>query len=61
MVFLLSADYAEAEMVNNGKFRLCNARSFCTALKENMQRNRYKKQRRGKVDREQSKMSVLFI
>ena len=43
MVFLLSADYAETKMVNNGKFRLCNARSFCTALKEIMQRNRYKK------------------
>lgn len=33
MVFLFSADYAEAKMVNNGKFRLCNARSFGVAQK----------------------------
>lgn len=31
MVFLLSADYAETKMVNNGKFRLCDVRSFGVA------------------------------
>ena len=61
MVFLFSADYAEAKMVNNGKFRLCDVRSFCTALKEIMQRNRYKKQRRNKIEGKQSEMSVLFV
>lgn len=61
MVFLLLADYAEAKMVNNGKFRLCDVRSFCTALKEIMQRNRYKKQRRDKIERKQSQMSVLLL
>lgn len=33
MVFLLSADYAEAKMVNNGKFRPCDVRSFGVAQK----------------------------
>lgn len=61
MVFLLSADYAEVKMVNNGKFRLCNTRSFCTALKKLCSGIDNQKQRRGKVDREQSQMSVLFI
>lgn len=33
MVFLLPAYYAEAEMVNNGKFRPCDVRSFGVAQK----------------------------
>ena len=61
MVFLLSADYAEAKMVNNGKFRLCDVRSFWVAQKSNMQRNRYKKQRSDKFEGKQSEMSVLFL
>lgn len=33
MVFLFFADYAEAEMVKNGKFRPCDVRSFGVAQK----------------------------
>lgn len=33
MVFLFSTDYADAEMVNNGKFRPCDVRSFGVAQK----------------------------
>lgn len=43
MVFLFFADYAEAKMVNNGKFRPCDVRSFGVAQKLSMQRNEYKK------------------